>query len=68
MGAHGPILAHWAYGPHGLLGWGTTRQQPKVRSGIAPRNHYFKELRVSCREFGNSLASEKGVAILCYMQ
>ena len=60
-GAHGPIWAHWG---HGLLGWGTTRRELKVPSGVAPRNRYFKELRVLCREFRNSLTSEKRVSLL----
>jgi len=57
MGPYGPIWAHWA---HGLLRWGTSRRELKVSSGLAPRNHYFNEkLRVSYREFRNSLTSEK---------
>jgi len=63
-GPWGPMRAqwgHWAHGPNGLLGWGTTRRELKVPSGVAPRNCYFKALRVLCREFRNSLTSEKGV-------
>ena len=32
------ISVNWAHGAHGPLGWGTTRRELKVPSGIAPRN------------------------------
>jgi len=32
------IYMNWAHGAHGLLGWGTTRRELKVPSGLAPRN------------------------------
>jgi len=54
MGPLGPSEAH---GPHGLQGWGTTHRELKVPS----RSRYIKELRVLCREFRNSLTSEKSV-------
>ena len=38
QGAQGAQGAHRAHGAHGLLGWGTTRRELEVPSGIAPRN------------------------------
>jgi len=54
---HGAMGAH---GAHALLGWWTTRRELQVPSGIAPRNRYFKELRVHCREFRNSFNIREG--------
>jgi len=69
MGAHGGPWGPWALWGHvaheAHMGpWGTTRRELKVPSGIAPRNRHFKELRLLCQEFRNSLTSEKRVLSL----
>jgi len=55
MWAHG---AHW---PHGLLGWGPLAQSSRCRREPHPEIAILKDLRVPCREFRYSLASETGV-------
>jgi len=55
-------------GAHELLGWGTTRQELQVPSGIAPRNRYVKDLRLLGRELRTSLTSEKVVFILYFSE
>jgi len=52
MGPYGPIWAHCAHEPYRLLGWGTTRRELKVPSGIAHRKRYFKESRGSAENLG----------------
>jgi len=71
MGAHeGPWSPMGAHGPTGFTcpvgywGGGPLAESLRCRKGIAPRNRYFKELKLPCRECKNSLTSEKGV--LCY--
>jgi len=63
MGAQWGHAAHGPDGPMRPMGyWGAgPLAELQVLSGFAPRNRYFEELKVLCREFRNSLTSEKGV-------
>jgi len=69
MGPWGPMGARWGHGAHmGPLGpWatGVGDHSPRAQgSVIAARHRCFKELRVLCREYRDSLTSEKIVYTL----